>query len=559
MAHHCLYKDRIEIYYDYEVEKKYLVRVINASWKDKDLDVYAEIEAGSYYENLYFSRNLIYAYGGGGYLVSFPGEKSRSSYYCYQYQTEVTLEDWAISSRCNLRCTNIASYEDERKILEVYPRFKYVLKKIPETDKNLSRIMEILEIWKNHPEIEGLCQLGFYEIATNNNLFKLSLKKRKEIIQWISKNAKLIPNPKFLKLVYIQKMIKNNITYEEFKDYEMHKPFFIEQTRFGRGCHVKWICDYPTFKYLKKKGYKGFIYNRNDNIARLYYDYLKMAERVGHDIKDPYWKYPSDIGKAHAKVMEEMANIQSTLGKLQDEYLKVVMKPMTKFNCNVDGYDIFIPTDIETIKKQCDVLYQCLIRNNYVNKVLMQEEVLVFVWKDGKPVATAEVFYDKKLGQFYGDERGHGYGKSCLPSDEVQNAFNKWLEKFKPTKAIVSKKEKAKKYYKGFHSIDNKGIFHTSFGHFSFEVGKTYATNFLDDEITRLGGDKCVSTDKVFHFCESISEISKHYSPTCYAEIEPLGPVLEFDGALLSNRIKIVKALSMAEVKQIEARENLTI
>ena len=431
--------------------------------------------------------------------------------------------------------------------------FLNFLKKMKLQDKNVERIMELLETWKLHPEIEGLCQLGFYDIANNKNLFKLTLPKRKQIIKWIIENQKLVEYPQYLKLVHIQKMIKWNMTIDEYKDYDINIPTLSH--RINWHTEEKWKPDVPTFRYLKKKGYKSY-YDKNDgNMLRLYWDYLKMAKRVGHDIDDPYWKFPSDIGKAHDKVMQEFENVKSTATALQGEYLKAVMQPLAeKFNAKVDGYDIFLPISIDEVKKQCDVLYQCLIRNNYVNNVLMQDEILVFIWKDGVPQATAQVFYDKKVGQFYGDERGHREGKDCSASKEVQDAFYKWLKTFKPYKVSAKKgKDKPSKvYYKGFHSVDSKGIYHTSFGNYSFEVGKVYATDFLDNEIESAGGEGCVATNKVFHFCEDINEIEKHYNPTCYAEVEALGPVVENNGAFLSNRIRIIRALTSKEVEALK-------
>ena len=293
----------------------------------------------------------------------------------------------------------------------------------------------------------------------NNNLFKLTTPKRKQIIKWICEHKELVDYPQYLKLVHIQKMIKYKLTVEEFKDYEMHHPTISKYVGYK---HIKWDCDIPTWQYLKKIGYKDC---RDRQLAERYYDYKEMAKKVGHNMKDKYWLYPSNLDKAHDKVMEEAANIRTTTSALQGDYLKAVMKPMAdKYNATVDGYDIFFPTDIATIQKQCDALYQCLLRNNYVNQVLMQQEILVFIWKDGVPQATAQVYYDKKVGQFYADERGHVRGEDCAPSEEIQKAFYKWLETFKPYKVKAERKKEIGHYYKGFHSVDALGVFHTSFG-----------------------------------------------------------------------------------------------
>ena len=549
MAHHCEYVDRIEIEYDYETETRYLVRIVNARYKNNSLDVMKEIEPNVLEnEPVYYYRNIEFS-NMGGYLVSFPGEVYRYRYSLDKYTVKV--EDWAdYSSKFMLYCSNIIDDRSAANIIEVYPNFKYVLNKMNPNDKRIERIFELLQVWKKHPEIEGLCQLGFYEIALNGHLFKLTPPKRKQIIKWIMEHKDVVEHPQYMKLVHIQKMIKYKLTVDEYIDYDKNRPSITRYTGRWGSTKQTWVCDIPTFFYLKKHGFKDF---RTQDIARLYNDYLNMAKQAGHDLKDKYWLYPSDINKAHAKVMEELANLKITASALQGDYLKAVMQPLAdKFNAKVDGYDIFLPTDIDTIKKQCDELYQCLLRNNYVNNVLMQEEILVFIWKDGKPQATAQVFYDKKLGQFYADERGHARGESCEPSEEIKNAFNKWFSTFEPYKVKAERKKEEIHYYKGFHSVDKMGVYHTSFGNYSFEVGKTYNTDFGDNEILAKGGEGCMATNKVFHFCKNINDIQRFYAPTCYAEVEPLGPVVENDGAFLSNRIKIIRALDPIEVEALK-------
>lgn len=52
---------------------------------------------------------------------------------------------------------------------------------------------------------------------------------------------------------------------------------------------------------------------------------------------------------------------------------------------------------------------------------------IIFIQKDGNPIATAEILKNGKLNQFYADERSGTPGGS-LPNAEVKAAFNKWLE-----------------------------------------------------------------------------------------------------------------------------------
>lgn len=540
MAHQCYYEDRIEIEYDWETERQFLVRTVRADWYDrkksqlKQLDVYKEYETGTYYENnRFFARNIVSTMM--GYLVFYPGERIIQTGYWYGGNQIAANDpdDWQTYGTERIGgCypENNTSDRDIENVLKVYPNFKYIINKINRAELNNPLLMDIINVYKEHPEVEGLCQLGLYRIALNKQLYKLSLVKRKQVIKFIMENHQAMN--KWTTLRSIQACIKYKSDLATYEKYQRN-----------------WqVITFEEYLHLNKKGVPD--YNR----IRLYADYLEMCKKLGHDLKDKYWHFPSDLDKAHAKVMEELKNVRETASKLKGEYLKAVVKPMLKYNANINGYDIFIPDDIEIIQKQCDVLYQCLIRNGYVEKVLMQDEILAFIWKDGKPVATAEIFYNGKLGQFYGDERGHARGESCLPSEECQAAFNEWFKKFKPIKEKAPKRNIH--YYKGFyHKLSDTQF--EGWGDFKFEIGKTYETKFSNDEINVLGGEKCNATDKVFHFCESITEISKHYNPTCYCEIEPLGAVVEHNGALLSNRIKIIRFIPEEEVKRIKQQEEL--
>lgn len=546
MAHICTFMDRIEVETDWETEQKYLVRTARAYWKDKQLDVYKEYEKGTYYgDERFFARHLMC--GMCGYTVYFVGERTvTSGYYYYGNYKCIREEDWQPYGSTRIGgCypENKTSESDIKAILEVYPEFKYVIKKIHPADLNNPLLMDLINTWKEHKEIEGLCELGLYRIALNSQLFKLTLPKRKAVIKFITQHHEELT--KYTTLRDIQAIIKYKT---DIKTYEKYKNSLMK-------CRKR---TFDEWHYLVKKGYLQLEIKTQkerieaSSIQNYYDDYLEMCESVGHDLKDAYWHYPSDLHKQHDKVFKELEHVKETASKLKDEYLKLVMKPMTKYNAVVDGYEIFVADDIEIIKRQCDELYQCLIRNGYINKVLMQEEILAFIWKDDKPVATAEIFYDKKLGQFYADERGHTRGESCLPNEEVQKAFMKWYKTFKPIKAKVETKTH---YYKGFYSCDSTKTSFKGHGDYHFEIGKTYQTEFDDEAIQKAGGRGCVASNKVFHFCNSVNEISNHYTPTCYCEIQPLGPVLECDGALLSNKIKILRYIPDSEINKLKQLE----
>ena len=499
MGHRCKYFDRLEI------EDNKLVRIITATYNKNSLDVYKEYEDGEFKaRNIYFSSLA-------GYLVNFPGEKVRVPYSSI-IELQV-LENWYSTCECNISCS-YSNIFDKEEILLAKPEFKYLILKY--NDSNLGLLMKLIKHYKKFPNIEPLVEKGLYSLALNTNLQKLSKEKLFQIISFIKANEGF---SEYTKLIEIQRCIKNKIPYKFYKHFLYCKD------------------DNKLLKYLINK-----------NIDLYYYiDYITMAKKAGHDVTDLYWKMPNNIFIAHDKVMEENKNIEKAKQYIMQGLLSENTKHLQKFNKNVDGFDIFIPNDISDILKACDVLKQCLVTGGYINKMINQEEILVFIWKNGQPLATAQVYFDKSVGQFYGDESRHKIDgeESCRPSEEVSKVFYKWLETFKPKKKKFIYKQK---FYKGF--IKKDGEFYIGFNDFKFKIGVEYETLYSNDEIYIAGGSGCSATEKVFHFCDNINEIFKHYNPSkeLICEIEPLGALVEHNGAYLSNKIKIIRQLSKDEL-----------
>ena len=510
MGHKCYYTERFTLI------EGVPARVVNASWSNakksfsedvliENIDGYIKMS-----DHLYYTKMA-------GWLVEFEGEKR---YMTYFGKYTVEKPKWYCIDKKNIPCLSIHENAEVNveMIIEYDPSLKYLINKI---DKNVggALLLSLIQHYRKYPNIETICQRRLYRLALNTNLQRLGKKKLSQVINFIKDNPDVNENTC---LIDIQKCIKNNIRYEDYGKF-----------LYANG-------DLELFKYLKNKKIDFEYYN----------DYISMCKKVGHDVEDQYWKYPNDIHKAHDKVMEQIKNTELSNGKIREGLLKEVTKNMSKYDSIVDGYRIFIPNTMDDIKKQCDVLYQCLLRNNYVNKMINQEEVLCFIWKDNIPVATAQVFYDtKEVGQFYGDERGHNQGLDCKPSPEVEAAFYKWL------KNVEIKKRKfvyKKKYYKGFMKKDGEAF--VGFNDYHFEIGQIYETYADDDLILRTGSD-CAATDKVFHFCDNINEIFRHYNPQeeLFCEVQPCGPVVENNGALLSNKIKILRQLSLEEINELRS------
>lgn len=517
MAHHTENTERLEI------ENGQIVRIVTATYKDFSLDVLKEYEDGTFY-----ARNLEWS-NMAGWLVTFPGEKVRYRYTNGSYIQE--LEDWyELRCDCNMWSQSQIPF-DKTIFINACPELKYFFMKF-NVNTSYKELLALVRQYKKYPNIETLIEKGLYSLALNTNLQRLSKPKLSIIINFIRDNEGFTKNTM---LKDIQCCLKENVKYIDYGRY-----------KYSAG-------DMELFNYLRRKRIDPNYYN----------DYICMCRNAGHNISDMYWKYPNDIFKAHDKVMDEVKNIENAKSKIRGGLLRQVTLNFKKLDSIIDGYRFFIPNSLEIINKQCEALHQCLLTKNYVDKMINQEQVLVFVWKDDLPVATAQVFYEKNtdqgqekydylVGQFYADESKHKdrNGNDCLPPLEVQSAFKKW---FSSVKIKRRKFTYTQKYYKGFTKMDGDAF--VGFNNYHFKIGEVYDT-LVNDDIILATGSACVSTNKVFHFCDNLREISRHYNPgnELYCEIQPLGPVVENDGALLSNKIKILRRLSSEEIKQLMAQ-----
>lgn len=419
------------------IEDARVTRVVYGIWKGNKVAVYLEDD-----DSNYFIKNLEFVYM-NGWLMSIPGEKVRRYGYTYTVQDE----EWSRVSEPLCLFGRDNQKELVRKMeelcIELYPDFVYVTKKW--TARTTAQLMEALTIWKEHPDIELLLAKGFEELAFSPAFYRLGDEKKKAYCKWILKN----PECKAITYKKLQTIMCHNLSFKEWNDYQD----FINYGYYSDKIHIT----YPIYKYLARQIEKdpGFS---PEEIMKLYDDYKSMARRAGHNLKEQYWKFPSHLKEAHDKVMEEVRLIEEAKriarekaeaeeARKNQARLKALAKKFKDLPELVDGYSIFISTDYEVWLKQAEVLHQCICAGGYFQKMANGDCTIIFIQKDGQPIATAEILSSGKLNQFYADERSGTPGGS-LPSAEVKAAFNKWLEsvpknKFKSRRKKVTAKAAA--------------------------------------------------------------------------------------------------------------------
>ena len=425
MAHKCDYFLRFEIENENE-----LVLINQACYKQDyeiqdykyKLDIYkynlTTKKAYVRYGNVHFV-NLC------GWLVDFPNEKCKTRYgYYYGYNCQIPLCDYEETSRINgLEYGRLEMSYDRVKdlFLKSKPELKYLLNKIDFYNPRMTiwKLLDLIDMWYLHPsEVETLAYLGFYNIATNKSLYRLSKAKKKEIITAL----KYFNSDRgMLSLITVQNFIKSGMKYDEWYTYMCWNNW---RTK-GR-----YIDDIETFRYCQRKNIDKYRYH----------DMLAMARNQGHDIEDDYWKYPNDPNAMHDRLLEtkqELERIEREKELEREKQYWMQLKKIAvknKLDSGVDlgnGYTLFMPYEYEQYKKSADELHQCILASKYYSKVAQGKSLLIMIWHDGKPSSTCEIDFDKKILQHYGNELDR---TNCKPTEYEQEAIKQFLATFKPKK-----------------------------------------------------------------------------------------------------------------------------
>lgn len=404
MAHHFLATE----YLGYITADRKPCRIVKAKYKDMELDIlYEDFETGKcYFRNLEF--NYI-----SGYLVSFPGEKIRHKYSSEFYIQE--LEPWQeVYWDMHLTKTYYRDEIDFYVLMENYPQYKFILQKLMKLSEtyyiSLEDIFGCMRLYNDYPEMEHLICHEFFYLIGNVSIYRYSKKNKKIFMNYLLKNREYFSHHNDLTVREILKCAKCNIKPE-------HHNFFKQ---------------YPddVCKYLLK--------NDRWKLGENYYkDYKIMALEMGHNMNDPYWKFPNNLEEAHNKVMNEKIQLEINKNKEKENKMIQAVKSLQKNNKTINGYDIFVANSTEQFVKASEVLSQCLMRANYIDRVIKQESIIVMIWNNNIPIATAEIDYKKQVKQFYGDEKDH---TNCKPTEEVQNLFYSWLKncRFRKEKLCIN-------------------------------------------------------------------------------------------------------------------------
>lgn len=389
MGHYCIYEDRLE------VENGKLVRIINARWGSKsvkpgNLDVFKHYEDGEC-----LCRNLYFHYIAG-----------------YSVYVEDGVEEWGKPWMDRKAFTEVYSFpmtgDDAETIKSRYPGFRWMLDKLlaAHPDMTKARVFQFLNAWKLWPECERLLSGGYEKLCLSEAFAKAPYLKQKDMFSYLQHHADVV-DPGFGELQFI---MKNGVSQEEYRTCKLFKTG-IETVRYYR-------------KQLAKRKWNNDMFG----LHGLYRDYIHIGKGNGHDMEDPYWKWPNDLKKAHDKVVEEANEIRKAKEmKKQDDYRKAIEQYVGK-EIKAGKITVHVASSIAEWEHQADVLNQCIMYGGYLDDMMAGKCLLLFVMCDGEPMATAEIDRKGKIVQFYADQ----HAVDMTPTSEANAAVKKWLKTFKP-------------------------------------------------------------------------------------------------------------------------------
>lgn len=301
--------------------------------------------------------------------------------------------------------------DDLEPVLKRFPDFKYIAKK--KTEMFNKDVFRVLKMWQDFPKMEILLNMNLQKIAMDRNFFKLKEDAQKETIRYFFDHPDEHTCASTIATKYIRGAMKYNTTPYSYYEY-------MEARRWNE-------CDFKLWEKLNKKGI--FLGDYKRYMAILKSDF---PERLN----EKYWTEFKDVHEFHLREnhvntevrhRRELEDMEARKKKEKD--FKKITRKFQKWNGIFNGLEVYIPSKIEDVEKQAEVLNQCLIDCDYIQDVIDKRCVLVFIRKLGEPIATAELTGKnwKNINQFYGNELDRD---NCDPSPDAQMALNFFMDTF---------------------------------------------------------------------------------------------------------------------------------
>lgn len=247
----------------------------------------------------------------------------------------------------------------------------------------------------------------------------------------------------------------------------------------------------PTLKYLRQVSRRSGAANGEvkRQIAYDWEDYIRMAKKVGVDLKVESNRYPLQLARRHNEMMAVIREKDAAASAERRREMAVsldkkfgvakVMKRIRKlYEYKDERYSIIVPADVFDIVKDSTFLGHCVANTNrYYERISSEESYIVFLRqtdKPNRPWYTLEIEPGGTIRQkrSYSNEQYSDLQEAVPFLKEWQQVVQKRMDE-KERKLAVESKEKRNKEFEEL--TVNGNIIHTG----------RYAGKLLVDELMK--------------------------------------------------------------------------
>ena len=242
---------------------------------------------------------------------------------------------------------------------------------------------QYLNEYRYMPGIEQLVKCGFYRIVKEKmqgyNTGNLKKKERscKKILGLNGEYYQLLAgkNPSTREYNTTYKMQEKGLhpTWQQVQ-------FF---ARFPRNFtrYIRYTTIHKMERYIKE------VLGEDERQAVDYHDYLKMAEKLGYNMREPWILFPKNLEQRHEELIEESREreikAKEDLDNKKDKKYEKYRKRDSYLEMETEQFVLRLPKRIHEIRQEGNAMHHCVA--TYIDRVAKGETTILFLRKKQDP------------------------------------------------------------------------------------------------------------------------------------------------------------------------------
>lgn len=280
-----------------------------------------------------------------------------------------------------------------------------------------------------HPKLEHLCKVGFYNIASD-----LVYKNTANRLDETQNRTHRILGVAAEDVDFLRNMdidLSTLATFQTYSGLRERQRLFAWQLKHDVNRDIMDILRHMTvhkfitymdkqysFLRFRKTPHNTQRYSSMQDLVSEYRDYIEICSKLNYNLKSSFVLFPKDIQKEHDKAAHRLNRKANAEAKRK--FTAVYKSISEQMSFEKGEFQIICPSAPDDVIFEGQALHHCV--GNYVDRILRNECLILFLRKcceKQKPYYTIEV-----RGRQIVQVRGIG---NCPPTDEV----NKFLDEFK--------------------------------------------------------------------------------------------------------------------------------